>query len=269
MYEATTKQKKDGNFSQKYKHKCGWDRCPFCDKVVELATHQCFIQPVDPQQDEPKEKKVALGEVGTRAYRVDEKGDVWVELSKPYLVFADYEAVTDADGVQSPILVCAEAEDEDMPHTFYGPDCSAEFMEHLDSLTVDAYGDERKVICIFHNFKGYDGMFILQHLYETHREVEDQVCIGTKVLSLTTGDITFKDSLCFLPFPLSAFPSTFGITEQCKGFFPHLFNTIENQNYDGPMPPAEMYDPDGMSSKVKAGFETWYRKKTEDGYILT
>ena len=51
---------------------------------------------------------MALGEVGTRAYREDENGDVWVECPKPYLLFADYEAVTDAAGVQSPILVCAE-----------------------------------------------------------------------------------------------------------------------------------------------------------------
>ena len=95
---------------------------------------------------------MALGEVGTRAYREDENGDVWVECPKPYLVFADYEAVTDAAGVQSPILVCAEGGDEDTTFAFYGPDCSAEFMEHLDSLTADEYGDDRKVICIFHNF---------------------------------------------------------------------------------------------------------------------
>ena len=92
-------------------------------------------------------------------------------------------------------------------------------MDYLDDQTVDEHGDERKVICIFHNFKGYDGMFILKYLYDTHRTVEQQISIGTKVLSLSTGDITFKDSLCFLTFPLSEFPSTFGIEELTKDYF--------------------------------------------------
>ena len=33
------------------------------------------------------------------------------------------------------------------------------------------------------------------------------------MLTFKTGSITFKDSLCFLPFPLVAFPSTFDIKE--------------------------------------------------------
>ena len=76
----------------------------------------------------------------------------------------------------------------------------------------------------------------------------------------------FKDSLCFLPFPLANFPSTFGIQELVKGFFPHKFNTRENQDYKGPMPPAEMYYPDGMSAKKKAEFEQWYAEKVRINY---
>lgn len=196
----------------------------------------------------------------------EEDGKAWIEKPPPLFVYADYEAVTDAEGVQTPILVCAEAEDEDETYSFYGPSCTEEFVDYLDGLTVDEYGDERKVICIFHNFKGYDGIFILKYLYDTHRTVENQICIGTKVLSLSTGDITFKDSLCFLSFPLSSFPATFGIEELCKGFFPHQFNTSENQEYDGPMPPADTYDPEGMAPKVKKAFETWYADKVRSQY---
>ena len=119
---------------------------------------------------------------------------------------------------------------------------------------------------IFHNLKGYDGMFVLQHCYATHREVTDQVTMGTKVLSLKSDRLTFKDSLCFLPFPLTNFPATFGINELCKGFFPHKFNTTENQEYEGPMPPRNMYDPDGMSTNKKAEFERWYAEKVAANY---
>ena len=82
-------------------------------------------------------------------------------------------------------------------------------------------------------------MFVLQQLYKEHHTVQDQICVGTKILSLQTGDLKFIDSLCFLPFPLASFPQTFGISELKKGFFPHLFNRLENQDYIGPSPTAK------------------------------
>lgn len=259
----------DKSSKKKEKHKCGWDLCPFCEKNVELATHKCYIQPIKPEEDEPKYRKIPINQVnGRQIVAIDKEEDMaWVEKPRPVFVYADYEATTDAEGIQNPILICAE-EDEDETLSFYGANCTEEFMNHLDDLTVDEHGDERKVICIFHNFKGYDGMFILKHLYDTHRTVENQICIGTKVLSLSTGDITFKDSLCFLAFPLLQFPSTFGIEELTKGFFPHKFNTEANQDYEGPMPPQEDYDPAGMTTKTKKVFEKWYSDKVEEDYLL-
>ena len=120
--------------------------------------------------------------------------------------------------------------------SFYGSNCTSRFFSWLEELAVDQDGDDENVIAIFHNLKGYDGMFLLQHCYRTHREVEDQITVGTKILSFKSDRLTFKDSLCFLPYPLTNFPATFGIEELCKGFFPHKFNTLENQDYDGPMP---------------------------------
>ena len=101
-------------------------------------------------------------------------------------------------------------------------------------------------------------MFVLQYLYANCREVRDQICIGTKVLSLKSGNLTFKDSLCFLPFSLASFSSTFDIKEHKKGFFPHLFNTMENQGYEGPTPDPRFYNPDGMSEDKKKEFLRWY-----------
>ena len=78
----------------------------------------------------------------------------WVEQPGPLFVYADYEATSDAEGVQHPILICAEPEDEDDTFSFYGADCTQRFMDYLDDQTVDEHGDERKVICIFHKFQG-------------------------------------------------------------------------------------------------------------------
>jgi len=170
-------------------------------------------------------------------------------------VYADFEATTDAEGNQRPILICFETDESDDTVVCDEPDCTAEMFDKLDALAVDQDGDDRQVIVIFHNLKGYDGMFLLQHCYAAHREVKAQITVGTKILSFKSEGLTFKNSLCFLPFPLSNFPGTFGITELCKGFFPHKLNTRVNQDYEGPMPPKDTYDPDGMSHKKKAEFE--------------
>ena len=64
--------------------------------------------------------------------------------------------------------------------------------------------------------------------------------------------------------PLSSFPKAFGLVEQKKGFFTHFFNTPVNQNYVGPLPDEEHYDPKGMSVDRAREFETWYESHDPD-----
>ena len=75
------------------------------------------------------------------------------------------------------------------------------------------------------------------------------------------GCIKLIDSMSFPPMPLSGFTKAFGLLELRKGFFPHFFNTLENQQYVGPMPARDYYNPKGMSSSRKAEFEQWYEEK--------
>ena len=42
-------------------------------------------------------------------------------------------------------------------------------------------------------------------------------------------NIRFIDSISFTPMPIRDFPKTFGLTHIAKGYFPHKFNTDENQ----------------------------------------
>ena len=108
--------------------------------------------------------------------------------------------------------------------------------------------EEREIIVVFHNLKGLDGMFVLHELYQQQREGVNQLTVGAKVLSFKSGPVKFIDSLCFLPMPLASFPSTLNLTELKKGFFPHLFNTPDKQQYVGRIPD---YDPDGMMAKKR------------------
>ena len=88
-------------------------------------------------------------------------------------------------------------------------------------------------------------------------------------------DIHFIDSLNFFAMPLKNFPSTFGLSYQdeqgqlyAKGYFPHLFNTKENQNYVGPLPDKKYYMPQTMGIDDLKAFEAWHKEQTEVGAIF-
>ena len=215
---------------------CEWGECNICEKKVKLDTHQCYIQRIPEAEDHPKTKRVPRNEVGTRPFTEPDPGDpdtrVIVDREPPLQVYCDYEAITDAEGNQTPILLCLEDDKSDITAFFYGPDCTADMFQHLESLAVDVAVMTETSSSSFTISKAT----MVCSFYATHREVKDQITVGTKLLSMKSDRLTFKDSLCFLPFPLANFPATFGITEHCKGFFPHKFNTLENQDYEGPLP---------------------------------
>ena len=67
---------------------------------------------------------------------------------------------------------------------------------------------------------------------------------------------------------LAKFPKTFGMTELCKGYFPHHFNKEENQNYVGPIPPQSYYAPNTMKPETREAFLTWYKEQKDNGYVF-
>ena len=177
----------------------------------------------------------------------------------PLFVYADFEAMQNAEGVFVANLLCYSSTEEQTIHVSEGEDCALQFLRDLDDLVdVPDRDDEREILVVFHNLKGFDGMFILHELYQQQREVVDQLTVGAKVLSFKSGPLKFIDSLCFLPMPLASFPSTFNLTELKKGFFPHLFNTPDNQQYVGRIPYLEFYDPNGMMAKKKDELTRWH-----------
>ena len=250
-------------------HVCETFMCKTCKEFDHVAHHRCFMQPVvDPDPDDsPPAKQARRAAHAVHFLAVNESSENEEEEEEnakpklpPYFVYADYECTQD-DQLHVPILICAKGQDHNdtLPAlVFYGRSCTEQFYDWLLTKT-EVLDEPREVIVIFHNFKGYDGMFILQFLYDQRVQVKDQICVGSKILSLKAGRLTFKDSLCFLPFGLSAFASTFNLTETKKGFFPHFFNTEANQKYVGSWPEAKYYDPDGMKPDMRKAFDAWYK----------
>ena len=148
----------------------------------------------------------------------------------PVFVYFDIEAQQDT-GNHIANLVCAETDQNNTQFTFQGKDCIQQFLYWVH--TIANQEDVEKVIVVAHNFKGYDGYFIL---YKQHVTSLQQIVNGAKILSLELPNVKFINSMNFFPMALSNFPKTFGINELKKGFFPHFFNTQQNQNYIGYMP---------------------------------
>ena len=117
--------------------------------------------------------------------------------------------------------------------TFEGADTAEKIGEWLFTDQHEHF----KVVA--HNMKGYDGYFLLEYLIDQSMRPDKIIYNGSKVMYMTVErnlHIKVINSLNFLPMKLSALPKAFGLEELKKGWFPHHFNTRENQNYVGPYP---------------------------------
>ncbi len=122
---------------------------------------------------------------------------------------------------------------------------------------------------VAHNFQGYDGYFIQNYLNKNGVKYK-VIMSGAKILTLTVPmfKIKFIDSLNFIPMSLATFPKTFDLDELRKGYFPHLFNKKENQNYIGPIPPEPYYMPNQMKQKDREAFQKWHKQQRESNYVF-
>ena len=136
---------------------------------------------------------------------------------------------------------------------FKGFDCSEKFCKWLCSKAHWGF------TVIAHNGKGYDFHFIIHYLLAN---AITPMCIfsGSKIMYMKIAaglNISFLDSLNFLPMALTKLSSAFSLPD-VKGYFPHLFNTKINTDYNGHMPDPHYYQPDFMSEQGRDQFYTWY-----------
>ena len=215
-------------------HICG-KKCRTCGVMLESegVDHRCYIQQLEQEE----------------------------ESSYNHLLFFDFEA-TQEHGDHRPNL-CVVYDEEREVALFQGEDTVKEFCQWL--LTPEHKG----CIVVAHNFQGYDGYFIINFLNKNaiHYEI---IYRGAKSLSMTIPmlNIKFIDSLNFIPMSLAKFPKTFGQDELCKGYFPHLFNKDENQNYVGPIPCQNDYGVNFMKPAERKAFIAWHQEQVENNYVF-
>ena len=132
---------------------------------------------------------------------------------------------------------------------FEGVDTTEKFRQWLFT------GQHEYFKVIAHNMKGYNGYFLLEYLIDQSIRPYKIIYNGSKIMYMAVEkDLHIKviDSLNFLPMKLSQLPKVFGLHKLKKGWFPHYFDTRENQNYLGPYPDTKEYGYDFMSEKKEA-----------------
>lgn len=144
---------------------------------------------------------------------------------------------------------------------FKGYDACEKFCKFL-------FTDKHKgYTAIAHNMRGFDGQFILAYLLK--QGLKPQIIPnGSKIMKikLSSFNISIIDSFNFLPMGLAKFPKTFGVEEITKGYFPHLFNTEENQTYVGELPSKKYYCPEFMTEAARFKFSRWYEERKKENF---
>jgi hypothetical protein len=146
--------------------------------------------------------------------------------------------------------------------------------EFVDWIATEIGVKEFKVAFYAHNLKGYDGRLTLAKLFCLQSEDEDADLVqdmcwdGAKIIKFKWKNVLFRDSLTHIAQPLAKFPSTFGLNELHKGYFPYSFNTPDNQNYVGPMPDIKYYDLKYKTVKDRKDFLKWYEEHKNDTFDM-
>lgn len=240
---------------RKSKHVCGEVYCKTCRDFKE-QNHKCYMQK-DTRNPMKEDYLFIFFDLETRQDEaLSEDPDVSVHkvnlcVSKQYC----WKCINNEDYCD----VCNER-----THIFRS-DPIVKFMAYI----MEVRKQFRSVCVIAHNGRGFDFQFIMKYILENTKFTPNLITRGTKVLLMQIDNVRFIDSLSYFPMSLSVLPKALDLPpEKKKGYFPHLFNTLANQNYVGPMPPSHYYCPDSMFDKNFQDFHKWYNDQVCSRYTF-
>lgn len=234
-------------------HTCGEIYCKICEKH-QPSPHLCYMRPAKPYKNSDSTLFVFY-DLETRQ---DKKIDESSSLHIPTLCV--FRQVCSSCITENKFLYCCQQCGICL-QKLTGDKIIDIFMSHLLNIRKKF----KKVVVIAHNGQAFDHQFILNHILTKTSLTPDLIMRGTKIISMELVNVKFIDSLNYFPMALSKLPKAFGLGDNFKkGYFPHLFNSLENQHYVGPMPDISYYDPDNMKTPDREQFLEWYSSHVND-----
>ena len=248
-------------------HKCDTVRCKTCRQPYSKPPHYCFIKPLDltmMQESDAHTKVFIAFDIEARLVEIEHN---FFE-HRPNLLISHTvcdKCYVNDEQKRADCSLCGKLET-----VYFGDECVRNFIDFIMNNLQHHCIKKRvgKIIIFAHNFKGYDGRFVLEELFKRKYIGVETVFNGTKIVMIDCGIVRFIDSLSFLPLRLEKLPNAFpsrSITLQ-KGCFPHLFNKEENYSYVGPWPALVYYQPESKSVSSRRELEEWHASKSQETF---
>lgn len=227
-------------------HVCFKVHCSNCGGDFDPGKHRCHIRRIN--LDNPA-TKLKFERLKSKRYFYD------IETEKKQLENGAFEF--------QPICVVLMSEDDiEEPEIFYGVDCMQKFIErvHVGPDSLEASGMRCDLYA--HNGGKFDAFLAIRAFLLTREDMPDILFKGKKVLKMKVKKVSWLDSLTYLKCSLRNVPKLCGLSiDFRKGFFPHDFNTPENRDYDGPLPPKDSFGLKFHQKDEIREFEEWYAEE--------
>lgn len=232
--------------------------------VYEQPAIETFWQKGDPEDERNPKVKVWVYDIECSAQATEEKtldfktdGDGFqVDENAQVVLFESQVSLHKPN-----LLVFRNVFDDDSSEQIlYGENCITVFLDFLLNA------NKGHNLAIAHNGSGYDTRLIHEAALKHNQKLKLKVVRrGLKFMQLEVESIKFRDSYMFLPSSLSGLAKSFDLPLR-KGTFPHMFNTLDNQDYVGPLPDRKFFDLRFMAKSKKdlTDFENWYTKRSEE-----
>lgn len=246
----------------KSRHICNTVYCETCREYLN-RDHKCYVQSyVTKRKDDQSYLFVYYDFECTQDTFFSDYTNKFIHLPNLCVINLVCTACKTDSDIENACNICGVRE-----HIFSGRDCVSQFISYC--LTQNNIKKYNKIVFIAHNMSGYDGHFILRHIYSNGGFGTPSIIMnGSKIISIKLGKkIKFIDSLNYFNCPLSSLPKMFQLSVS-KGYYPHLFNTEDNFNYVGPLPNEKYFCPDSMSVKARQDFFNWYNELTSLNYVF-
>ena len=220
-------------------HVCFKNKCRDCGRIVDMSTHQCFIRPIN----------VKSPHFIARQWK--DRGKQW---------FFDIETMKKFDEDKGayffiPNLIVLKSEVGERC-VFEGSNALEKFCRFCFASEESlAHSNERQTVWA-HNNTRFNGMFVLQGFCSMSCD-PSLIMEGASPIQLKWKKVCFKDTYKYVMCSLDVLAKQFNLPI-LKGFFPHGFNTPENQDYVGPLPAEEFFETKFMTEKRYAEFKEWY-----------
>ena len=254
---------------------CKMTRCNYCHSALESEEpHRCIVTKIGERKhndflqkdgensfnlEKLDGKKFALW-----AYDLEARVDIHETLNQQIEEFEtdDYKFTGNVDVYDYRVrdhkanLVVARNVFTEEQRIFRGDDCLQQFVHFM------IYYNGGKNICVAHNGAGYDTRLIFDQAIRMNLKATiNPLLRGGKFMKLDIGFTQFRDSMLHVPGSLRDLAKDFCSHVQLeKGYFPHLFNSVANYDYRGPIPDIRYFDLSFVikNEKELEQFHTWH-----------